>query len=148
MRNSAHKKIVDMTLGRKKLCYLPETRSIKAMGRHVDFLLDSADNESERSILTMNALTGRELLELDMASSVHGTLECRSEEDTNMQCKAPESRDMADLYLSLMSHKFFTPTIVFPIIDALAFLSSVWWTYHYSVKLAVHFIKIRKYNTV
>ena len=142
MRNSAHKKIVDITFGRNKVCYPPETRSIKAMGRHVDFLLDSADNESEGSILTMNTLTGRELL--DMVSSFNDTFECRSEEDTNNQCKAPERRDMADLYLSLLSHKFFTPTIVFPIIDTLAFLSSIWWTYHYSIKMTVHFLKIRK----
>ena len=141
MRNSAHKKIVDMTFRRNKVCYPPETRSIKAMGRHVDFLLDSAQNDDEGSILTTNALTGRELL--DMASSVRG-IECRSEEGSNMQCKAPESRDMTDLYLSLLTHKFFTPTIVFPVIDTLAFLSSMCWTYHYSIKMTVHFLKIRK----
>jgi len=142
MRNSVHKKIVDMSFGRNKVCYPPESRPIKAMSRHIDFLLDSAENDDDKgSILTINALTGRELL--DMASSVYSTPECRSEEDTNMQCKAPESRDMADLYLSLLTHKFFTPTIVFPVIDTLAFLSSIWWTYHYSVKMAVHFLKIR-----
>lgn len=146
MRNSAHKKIVDMTFRRNKVCYPPETRSIKAMGRHVDFLLDSAENDDKGSILTMNVLTGRELL--DMVSSDNDTFECRSEEGTGMQCKASKERDLADVYSSLMLHKFLTPTIVFPVIDTLAFLSSIWWTYHYSIKMTVHFLKIRKYNVV
>jgi len=62
-RDSAHKKIVSW-LGKETFCYPPEIRSIKAVGRHVNFMLDNNDVADEGSILTYNPLTGRELLDM------------------------------------------------------------------------------------
>ena len=165
MRNSVHKQVASW-LGRKRVCYPPEVRSVKAMGRHVNFLLDSADSnvDSEGSILTINALTGRELLE--MAPPVRMTVvdmilgrkpeeeSCKEGEDepnsSNGECKALSEQNVqqyqtySEMTTSLLSHNFLTPTIVFPIIDTLAFLSSVWWTYWYSIKMAVYYISLRR----
>jgi len=62
-RDSAHKKIVNW-FGKEKFCYPPEVRSIKAVGRHVNFLLDEDNLADGGSILTSNPRTGRELLDM------------------------------------------------------------------------------------
>ena len=164
MRNAVHKQVASW-LGRKRVCYPPEVRSVKAMGRHVNFLLDSDGNnvDSEGSILTMNALTGRELLEL--APPVHMTFVdmllgrkpeekiCEENKEdltsSNGECKSSEQNvqqypTYSEMITSLLLHNFLTPTIVFPLVDTLAFLSSVWWTYWYSIKMAVYYISLRR----
>jgi len=178
VRDSAHKKVVNW-FGRNKFCYPPEDRSIKAMSRHVNYLLDNnGDDPNEGSLLTMNALTGRELL--DMAPPVPATvtdilfnrkaagihLEGRCENDSNPEetgreggpnytqgkeeCKVSEdgarklqNPSFSEIFSFLVSHNFLTPSVIFPMIDTVAFLSSVWWNYWYSAMMIVYWIKLR-----
>mmetsp|Transcript_2064 Transcript_2064/g.3779 ORF Transcript_2064/g.3779 Transcript_2064/m.3779 type:complete len:819 (+) Transcript_2064:168-2624(+) len=171
-RDSAHKRIVTL-FGKEKFCYPPETRSIKAVGRHVNFLLDSDIIGDESSILTLNPLTGRELL--DMAPPIpvtaldillgrkpvgivadegscdnSDTKMAGSEEKGREECNTSDdaARQMQHPSLSevisfLFSHKFLTPTIVLPLFDTLAFLSCVWWNYYYSIKMMICWAKLR-----
>lgn len=173
-RDSAQKKLVNW-VGRDKFCYPPETRAVRAVGRHVNYLLDNDGRDSdEESILTINALTGRELL--DMAPPIPATFvdvvlgrisagtyseqkSCKNDDSNtepsdggvdnsegSEECKAPENLQypsISEMFSFLMSHNFFTPTVVFPIIDTFAFLSSIWWTYWYSVMTFFYWIKLR-----
>eukprot|EP00578_Thalassiosira_sp_NH16_P005833 CAMPEP_0181131258 /NCGR_PEP_ID=MMETSP1071-20121207/30325_1 /TAXON_ID=35127 /ORGANISM="Thalassiosira sp., Strain NH16" /LENGTH=825 /DNA_ID=CAMNT_0023217431 /DNA_START=88 /DNA_END=2565 /DNA_ORIENTATION=+ len=180
-RDSAHARVVDW-LGRNNFCYPPEVRAVKALGRHVNFLLDNDNKDNdEGSILTMNALTGRELL--DMSPMVPTTLldillrrhldeitsgegSCKIDNDNthevgmdegsenspgNKKCNMSDSGSresghisLSEMFSSLASHSFLTPTIVFPIIDMFAFLNSIWWNYWYSITMIVHWIKLRR----
>ena len=167
LRDSAHKKLVNV-IGRNRFCYPPEQRSIKAVGRHVNFLLDGDGSDTdEGSILTANPLTGRELLDVSPPTPItfadmilgrkpKNTLSsqdssCDSEnagsDETGMgECKAPEPLKPPSLFefiSFLTSHNFMTPTIVFPIVDTLGFLCSIWWTYWFSVKGCVCWIRLR-----
>ena len=143
MRNSAHKKVADW-LGRRNVCYPPESRSVKAMGRQVDFLLESTD-DTDSSIMTMNPFTGRELL--DMAPSVPLTLVDvilgKKEEKGSCDASSDESL-LYPLVMALLSHNFMTPTVVFEVINTLGFLLSVYWTYFYSIKMAVYWTQIHR----
>lgn len=161
-RDFTHKTIVGW-LGKNWFCPPPSVRSVKSLSRHVKFLLD--DNNGE-STLTMTALTGRELLEL--APPVPVTFvdiilgrkpekkSCASEADPNdnrnrgvcdvsietaLPLKHPSLSEMLSF---IVSHEFFTPTVVSPIMDTMAFLCSLWWNYWYSFRLVVYYIKLRK----
>jgi hypothetical protein len=160
LRDSTQTMIVDW-LGDNKFCYPPEVRSIKAMGRHVNYLL--GDEGDGGSLVTNQALTGLELLNMsppvpvtfidillgrnpsegscnseDQTSSTVHTKECRAEDAVLKSQQLPSPSQM---FSFLMSHHFVTPTIIFPIIDATAFLSSVWWNYWFTVKMIVHYIR-------
>lgn len=165
VRDSAHKKITALFSG---FCYPPEDRSIKALGRHVNFLLDDrGDSTDKRSLLTQNALTGGELLYMaplvpttfaDILFSREANFEgnckpdeIRSEEGSNdiqreEECRVSEdgTPNLFEMCSSLVSHNFLTPTVVFPIIDTVAFLASIWWTYWYSIMMIWYWIKLRK----
>lgn len=158
-RDAAHKKLVDV-VGRNKFCYPPETRSVKALGRHVNFLLDSDSDET--SVLTMTALTGRELL--DMAPQVPTLLDslsgrnpvggysggersCESESTQEEECSAAVETHpptLSEMVSALMAHKFLTPTVIFPVIDTVAFCGSMWWNFWYSFMMAVYWIRLQR----
>ena len=166
LRDTAHQTIVDW-IGKHKFCYPPEVRSIKAMGRHVNFLLgDDGDGAIDGgSILTMKALTGRELMEIapqipitfiDImlgqkdegrcyseggSDNIHNTQECTASENVELKSQLPS---LSQMFSFLMSHHLLTPTVIFPIIDTFAFLGCVWWNYWYSVKMIVYWIGIRR----
>jgi hypothetical protein len=160
LRDSTQTMIVDW-LGDNKFCYPPEVRSIKAMGRRVNYLL--GDEGDGGSLVTNQALTGLELLNMsppvpvtfidillgrnpsegscnseDQTSSTVHTKECRAEDAV---LKSQQLPSLSQMLSFLMSHHFATPTIIFPIIDATAFLSSVWWNYWFTVKMIVHYIR-------
>ncbi|KAL7539354.1 hypothetical protein ACHAXR_009207 [Thalassiosira sp. AJA248-18] len=174
-RDTAHKKVASL-IG--KFCYPPKVQSIKAVGRHVNFLLDNDGGaEDEESILTVNPLTGRELISMSpptpvtFADLLSGRIspdegscekdnvnakESTTDEDTinsqgTEECKASENRvhiahypTISEFLFFLTSHTFMTPSIVFPIVDTFAFLSSIWWTYWYSFMTLVYWIRLRK----
>ena len=146
-RNSAHNKVVDM-LGKKNFCRAPEFRSVNALGRHVKYLLETDDDgNSIDTVMTTNAMTGRELLSFARVLGKGATATCdTSVENEDEECKAAVEEDTPPLRLvisSLSSHNILTPTVVFPIIDSLAFLSSAWWTYWFSVKIFVYYIGLK-----
>eukprot|EP00970_Alexandrium_tamarense_P017444 scaffold9607_cov158-Alexandrium_tamarense.AAC.2 len=150
LRDAAHRKLVGV-LGRQVFCNPPDVRSVKSMGRHVNFLVGN-----DASVLTVTAMTGRELIDrapvlpataVDFAlgrvpGSTWGNDSCTAESTESKECRA-SSPSFKNVLSSLISHNILTPTVVFPIVEAIAFLSSVWWTYWYSVKTAVFMIKIR-----
>lgn len=160
-RDSAHKTISSW-LGNNRFCSPPKTRSVKSLSRHVQFILDETYGEVAS---TINAMTGRELLEL--APQVHVTFvdsilgnkpaqgSCISEENPDdisrsEVCEASNESNASlqhpsffEMLVSLMTHPLFTPSVVFPIVDTVAFLSSVWWSYWYSFKLATYYLKLR-----
>ena len=167
LRDTAHQIIVDW-IGKHKFCHPPEVRSVKAMGRHVNFLLgDDGDGAIDGgSILTMHALTGRELMEIapqipitsidillgrkpdggscyseGSSNNIHNTQECTASENVALKSQLPS---LSQMFSFLMSHPLLTPTVVFPIIDTFAFLGCVWWNYWYSVKMIVYWIGIRR----
>lgn len=156
LRDSAQTMIVDW-LDEKKFCSPPEVRSVKAMGRHVNYLLGGEGDDERGSILTNHALTGLELL--NMSTPVPITFmdillgrnltegSCNSEDKTT-ECKAEDAviepqqlPSLSQMVSFFMSHHFVTPTIIFPIIDAAAFLSCVWWNYCFTVKMIVYYIR-------
>jgi hypothetical protein len=146
-RDSAHNKVVDI-LGKKKYCRAPEFRTVNALHRHVKYLLETDDDgNSVETVMTTNAMTGRELLSFAPVFGTHVIATCdTSKEHEDKECKAtidgekPPSRLVIS---SLLSHNIFTPTVVFPIIDALAFLSSSWWTYWFSLKSIVYYTGLK-----
>ncbi|KAL3763932.1 hypothetical protein ACHAW5_008370 [Stephanodiscus triporus] len=167
LRDSTHQAIVNW-LGKHKFCYPPEVRSVKAMGRNVNFLLgDEGDGAIDgMSILTMQALSGRELLEIapqvpmtfidillgrtqagrscnieEDSNNNHNTQECTVSEDVVLKSQQPS---LSQMFSFIISHHLFTPTVIFPIIDMLAFLGCVWWNYWYSVMMCFYWIKIRR----
>ncbi|KAL9184401.1 hypothetical protein ACHAXT_002487 [Thalassiosira profunda] len=157
-KDSAQMKIVSV-LGRNKFCYPPEVRSVRAMGRHVNFLLDSDEGDNaDESMLTANPFTGRELM--DMAPELPATLAgvmmggksseppeettCNAEEAECTAEPAPTSGpSFAEMLSFIASHRLLTPTVVFPIVDAIAFLSSVWCTYWCSIKMTAYWLNLR-----
>jgi len=146
-RDSAHNKVVDI-LGKKNFCRAPEFRSVNALRRHVKYLLETDDDgNSVETVMTTNAMTGRELLSFAPALGKHATATCdTSEGNEDEECNATVDEDKPPLRLlisSLISHNILTPTVVFPIIDTLAFLSSVWWTYWFSVKTIVYYTGLK-----
>lgn len=162
VRDAAHKKVVNWIGGRQKYCYPPEQRSVKAVGRHVDYLLNNNGSDTDAGpILTVNPLTGRELL--DMSPPIPVTLvdvllgrtpitsekSCKSDADdpNNSQgageCQAVYTSSLTEFFSFLTSHNFMTPTIIFPIVDTIAFLCSIWWTYYYSLKMFLYWIRLR-----
>jgi hypothetical protein len=170
LRDSTQKAIINW-LGKRNFCYPPEFRSIKAMGRHVNFLLsDESDGAIDKvSILTMHALTGRELLELAPqvpttlfevlfgrkpttpsitscidTNNIQRTEECNVSEDFALESQLPS---LYEMFSFLMSHHLFTPTIVFPLVDAVGFLGCVWWNYWYTIKVLYHWIEIRRISS-
>ncbi|KAL7537094.1 hypothetical protein ACHAWF_005659 [Thalassiosira exigua] len=157
-RDSAHKKVVNI-FGSEKLCYPPEERSIKAMGRHVDFLLKNDNSNTFVGTLTANPLTGLELLDVATGFLPDGTGaqgSCNdvhheaSPTDNNggKECELPgDSRSFhrfMEVFSHAISHNFLTPTVVFPIVETFCFLSSVWWNCWYSLLLIVYYVKLRK----
>ena len=140
-RDWAHNKIVDV-FGKKNFCRAPQFRSVNALRRHVKHLLETdADGNSIETVLTSDAMTGRELLAFAPVMSSNACIETEAEE-----CRSTD-QDSPPLQLvisSLLSHNILTPTVVFPIIDSLAFLCSVWWTYFFSIKTIVYYIGLKK----
>ncbi len=146
-RDWAHNKVVDV-LGKKNFCRAPEFRSVNALNRHVKYLLETDDDGNNiETVMTTHAMTGRELLDFAPVLKKDMEATCNtSAEDEEGECKATAEEDSPPLRLvlsSLLSHKLMTPTVVFPIIDSLAFLSSVWWTYWFSVKTIVYYIGLQ-----
>jgi len=161
-RDSAHKTFVDL-LGRNRFCYPPEFRSVKAVGRHVNSMLDNDGSADDRSILTYNPLTGRELLDMappipawtpvaifsEEGSCDNSDMDTDASQESN-ECKISDTDQHNLQYPSfsetisfLFSHNFLTPTVVFPILDTIAFLSSVWWSYWYSLIMIIYYFKLR-----
>jgi hypothetical protein len=160
-RDSAHRTIISW-LGKNRFCSPPQSRSVKSLRRHVQFILDETYGEVAS---TINAMTGRELLDLapqvpvTFVDSILGNMpaqgSCMSEENSydiskSEVCEVSKESNSSlqhpsfyEMLVSLMTHPFFTPTVVFPIIDTIAFLSSVWWSYWYSFKLATYHLKLR-----
>ena len=148
-RDWAHNKVVDV-LGKKNFCRAPEFRSVSALGRHVNYLLETDDDgNSIETVMTSHAMTGRELLAFVPVLQKETDTTCITsieEDNESGQCKTTVDEDSPPLRLvlsSLSSHKLLTPTVVFPIIDTLAFLSSVWWTYWFSVKTIVYYVGLQ-----
>mmetsp|Transcript_7461 Transcript_7461/g.11076 ORF Transcript_7461/g.11076 Transcript_7461/m.11076 type:complete len:691 (+) Transcript_7461:1-2073(+) len=146
-RDWAHNKVVDV-LGKKNFCRAPEFRSVSALDRHARYLLETDDNgNSIDTLMTTNAMTGRELLVSAPVLKKAATATCdASLENEDGECKATVDEDSPPLQLvvsSLLSHPILTPSVVFPIIDSLAFLSSAWWTYWFSVKTIVYYIGLK-----
>lgn len=146
-RDWAHNKVVDV-LGKKNFCRAPEFRSVNALNRHVKHLLETDDDGNKiETAMTTHAMTGRELLDFAPVLKKDMEATCNtSVEDDEGECKATPEEDSPSLQLvssSLLSHKLLTPTVVFPIVDSLAFLSSVWWTYWFSVKTIFYYIGLQ-----
>ncbi|KAL7459205.1 hypothetical protein ACHAWC_010888 [Mediolabrus comicus] len=148
-RDAAHNKLADI-LGRKNFCRAPELRSINALNRHVTYLLETDnDGNSIDTVLTTNVMTGRELLSFASKLDKKTTASCDEsvEIGEEKECKLPHdeatSPPLRLLISSLLSHNILTPTVIFPIIDALSFLTSVWWTYWFSFKTVLYFIKLK-----
>mmetsp|Transcript_21967 Transcript_21967/g.33539 ORF Transcript_21967/g.33539 Transcript_21967/m.33539 type:complete len:764 (-) Transcript_21967:18-2309(-) len=146
-RDWAHNKVVDV-LGKKNFCRAPDFRSVSALDRHVRYLLETDDDGNRiDTVMTTNAMTGRELLVSAPVLKNAATATCdTSMENEDGECKATVDEDSPPLRLvvsSLLSHPVLTPTVVFPIIDSLAFLSSAWWTYWFSVKTIVYYIGLK-----
>ena len=134
-RDFAHNKLVDI-LGSNNVCRAPEFRTVNALSRHVKYLLE-IDNSTE------NAMTGRELLSLPvLGKTITSSCDASIENEDDEVCKedAPPWRLVIS---SLFSHNILTPTVVFPIIDTVAFLSSAWWTYWFTVKTIFYSIKLK-----
>lgn len=156
LRDSAQTMIVDW-LGDQKFCLPPEVRSVKAMGRHVNYLLGGEGDDERGSILTNHALTGLELLNMsppvpitfmDILLGRNLTEGSCNSEDKTKECEAEDAviepqqlPSLSQMVSFFMSHHFVTPTIIFPIIDAAAFLSCVWWNYCFTVKMIVYYIR-------
>ena len=159
-RDSAHSTIVSW-LGSNRLCSPPEVRSVNSLIRNVQFILDETYGEA---IGAITAMTGRELLELApeipvtllnamMGSEAQGS--CVRGNDpgdthSNEVCESSigsSSPSLFEIFVSAMSHQLFTPTVVFPLVDAFAFLSCVWWSYWYSFKFVIYSFKLRKLMT-
>ena len=146
-RDWAHNKVVDV-LGKKNFCRAPEFRSVNALNRHVKYLLETDDDGNNiETAMTTHAMTGRELLDFAPVLKKDTDVTCNtSVEDEDGECIATPEEDSPPLQLvlsSLLSHKILTPTVVVPIIDSLAFLSSVWWSYWFSVKTIVYYTGLR-----
>ena len=150
-RDWAHNKVVDL-MGKKNFCRAPEFRSVCALGRHVNYLLETDDDDNSiETVMVSHAMTGRELLTFVpvLKTDTDATCNTSAEDDgenESGQCETTVDEDSPPLHLvlsSILSHKIFTPTVVFPIIDTLAFLSSVWWTYWFSVKTIVYYIGLQ-----
>ena len=159
-RDSAHMKVVNRA-GKQKFCHPPELRSVKAAGRHVTFLLDSDGDNDEGSFLTLHPLTGRELLDCApplpftaadfvlgrapaATSPKDGSCKTDDSNEGSEECKAPlQHPSFSEMLSFVWSHKFLTPTIIFPIIDTFGLLLSVWWTYWYSIRMRVYWTKLR-----
>ena len=167
LRDSTHRAIINF-LGKRNFCYPPEVRSIKAMGRHINFLLgDEGDSAIDKgSILTMQALTGRGLLELAPrvpftfvevlfgrtpnppsitscidTNNIKSTEECNVSQYFSLESQLPSLNQM---FSFLMSHHLLTPTIVFPIVDTVGFLGCVWWNWWYTINMLFYWIEIRR----
>ena len=150
-RDWAHNKVVNV-LGKKNFCRAPEFRSVSALGRHVNYLLETDDDDNSiETVMVSHAMAGRELLAFVPVLKTETDTTCKilvedEGENESGQCEATSDEDSPPLHLvlsSILSHKIFTPTVVFPIIDTLAFLSSVWWTYCFSVKTIVYYIGLQ-----
>ncbi len=165
MRDFTQRAIIDL-IGKGNFCYPPEVRSIKAMGRHINFLLgDEGDSTIDKgSIHTLQALTGRELFELAPqvpttlffevlfgrtpspkscidTNNIQSAKECKVPEDVSFESQLPRLYQMISF---LLSHHFLTPTIVFPVVDAVGFLGSVWWNCWYTTNMLFYWIRIRR----
>jgi hypothetical protein len=153
-RDSIHTTVASW-LGNNRICFPPKIRSVKSLIRHVQFILDETYGELFLPI----ARTGRELLDLAPKVPVtfvdtilgskpaHGSCVSK-EEDPNEVCVTSMDPSLQrpsffEMLMSMVSHQFFTPTVVFPIIDTLAFLCSVWWSYWYSFQFAIYCFKLR-----
>jgi hypothetical protein len=94
-------------------------------------------------------MTGRELLSFASKLDKKTTASCDEsvEIGEEKECKLPHdeatSPPLRLLISSLLSHNILTPTVIFPIMDALSFLTSVWWTYWFSFKTVLYFIKLK-----
>ena len=125
---------------------------MSALGRHVNYLLETDDDDNSiETVMVSHAMTGRELLtfvpvlKTDTDTTCNTSVEDDGENESG-QCETTVDEDSPPLHLvlsSILSHRIFTPTVVFPIIDTLAFLSSVWWTYWFSVKTIVYYIGLQ-----
>lgn len=163
-RDAAHRKIVDWA-GRRRFCNPPEDRSVKALRRHVNFLLESSevDNEGQPtdgySVLTINAMTGRELLDMapilpmTLTDSIFGRNKadatCNADDgESSGYCQYSgddaQSPTFWDILDSISSHHILTPTVIFSVVDTMAFLGCVWWVYWYSVMMVVYWIQLKK----
>jgi hypothetical protein len=114
----------------------------------------------------MQALTGRELLEIApqvpitfidiLLGKMPAGGSCNSDEDSNnnqntQECTVSEDvalksqlPSLSQMFSFMISHHLLTPTVIFPIIDMVAFLGCVWWNYWYSVMMCFYWIKIRR----
>ncbi|KAL7473257.1 hypothetical protein ACHAXS_013700 [Conticribra weissflogii] len=163
-RDAAHRKVVDWA-GRRRFCNPPDARSVKSLRRHVNFLLESSEVDGEGkpvdgySVLTINAMTGRELL--DMAPVLPITLvdSILGRKPVGATCSANDGKSAGycrslgddkqlptfwDIFDSISSHHILTPTVIFSVVDTMAFLGCVWWVYWYSVMIVVYWIQLKK----
>ncbi|KAL3799760.1 hypothetical protein HJC23_010410 [Cyclotella cryptica] len=165
-RDSAHRKIADW-LGKNKFCHTPAQRSIKSLGRHINYLVLERNNITLNENTTLpTPINGPQLLEfaspipytlIDMllgqkmaSRSAYDETTCstgtndsahESHECTVLPRKRPTINMVAS---SVLSHHIFTPTVVIPIVDTLSFLNSIWWTLWYTVMVVWYGIKIRR----
>ena len=150
-RDLAHAKVVDLVGG--DMCYPPESRTVKAIRRHVNFLLDTDDDGSAvDSFVTLNALTGRELLSFapDLKVSLIGAAlgqtgaMCKQEENGDEVCPAEESPSLVDICFSVLSHRIMTPSVVSPLNHLMAFLLSIFWLYFYTANMIRFWSALRR----
>ncbi|KAL7486430.1 hypothetical protein ACHAW6_015488 [Cyclotella cf. meneghiniana] len=165
-RDSAHRKLVDW-LGKNKICHTPAQRSIKSLGRHINYLVMKSNNITINENTTLpTPVNGQQLLEfasplpytlIDMLlgrkkadRSSYDETTCSAEAivsaQKNQECAAsmrthPTIKTVAS---SVLSHHILTTTIVIPIVDTLSLLCSIWWTFWYTIMLVWYWIKIRK----
>ena len=144
--DSAHTKVVDFLGG--DTCYPPEARTVKAIRRHVNFLLDTDDDGSAvDSIVTLNAFTGRELISYYAPEALgqSGAI-CTQEKSEDEVCLVGQSPSFADIFYTGLSHRLMTPSVVDPLLHLTAFLLSIFWLYFYTAKM-IKFWLVLRYRT-
>mmetsp|Transcript_8755 Transcript_8755/g.20415 ORF Transcript_8755/g.20415 Transcript_8755/m.20415 type:complete len:618 (-) Transcript_8755:1920-3773(-) len=147
----AHTKVVDF-VGGDSMCYPPDARTVKAIRRHVNFLLDTDDDGSTvDSIVTQNALTGRELIShapevkvsLIGAALGQSGATCKEEKSEDEVCREEQSPSFVDVFYTGLSHRLMTPSIMSPLLHLMAFLVSIFWLFFYTAKMIKFWLALR-----
>ena len=160
-RDTAHNKIAEW-MGKGKVCHTPAPRSVKSLGRHVNYLVLESNNVEINEDTTLPvAINGPQLMELanPLPYSLIDVLMGKAKSDPidDMTCNADSKRDSKECSLSLqpppttkmiassiLSHKILTPTVVIPVLGTLSLLSSILWTIGYTIMVILYWISIRQ----